>query len=407
MPNQLRLAAYWFSLNVQTAALLAIVVPQVLDRLVGAGHTEALARLATVAAVVAMAAGPAAGALSDAVAARGGARRPILLAGAALNLVGLAAMAGAGGLRSLTASLLVATLGQGISQAAYQALLPDVVPESGWGTASGYMGVATLLGTAAGLGVAGLAGPGAAYAFMVAVLVPGVLAAATVEPARAVPRRAAGGPAGEGALRGRRDYGLAFAARLLLLLGVGLLNTFVLYFLQDDLHLSNPGAGAAGIAGLALAGAAVASLGAGRLSDRAGRSGLVALSGVPMALTAVVFAALPRPDLIFACAGVFGVGYGAYVSVDWALALDVLPRGGHVARDLGVWGIAGGLPYVAAPAVGGWVLSRFAAPAAGYQALFLVAGACFAAGSAVVLAVRRRPGSADLGPRVPGPSMPV
>lgn len=35
-----------------------------------------------------------------------------------------------------------------------------------------------------------------------------------------------------------------------------------------------------------------------------------------------------------------GVGYGAYQAVDWALALDVLPKGSNIAKDMGVWHVA-------------------------------------------------------------------
>ena len=37
---------------------------------------------------------------------------------------------------------------------------------------------------------------------------------------------------------------------------------------------------------------------------------------------------------------VFGLGYGAYISVDWALATDVLPSMDDYARDMGVWHVA-------------------------------------------------------------------
>jgi MFS family permease len=252
--NQLLLALYWFSVNVQTSSLMAIVVPVAFDRLAGATHTAQLARVATAASLLAMIVAPLAGAFSDRQRVLGGRRRPLLVAGAAANAVGLGWMASAPGLGGLVGGLLLATVGQNASQAAYQALLPDLVPARLRGSASGYMGAASLVGTIAGLALAGLAGPGPAYVFMIATLVAG--AAAT---ALAVPEAAGvAGPAAPDELGDRpatrRDYAVAFAGRTLIMLGFSLLMTFVLYFLQDVLHLANPGAGTAAVAGLALVG---------------------------------------------------------------------------------------------------------------------------------------------------------
>lgn len=388
LADQLRLACYWFPLNVESSALLAIVVPEVLDRLAGPEHTRHLARLATAASLLAMAAGQAAGAISDRQRARGRPRRALVLFGAVLNVLALGWMASARGLGALTAGLLLATLGQTLSQAAYQPLLLELTPPELRGTASGYMGAASLLGSAAGLGVAGLAGPGPAYAAMAGTLLLGAFTTATLPEPAGPPPAERPVPVARGT---RHDYAVAFLARLLLLLGVGLLNTFVLYFLQDDLHVARPGAGTAVVAGCALAGAAASSLGAGTLSDRFRRRDLAALAGAPMAATALAFALAPRPGLLAAYAVLFGLGYGAYLSVDWALALDTLPDGAHLARDLGVWGIAGGLPSVLAPALGGLVLDAAPGPAAGYRALFFLSGGCFVLGSLVVLRVGARP----------------
>ena len=63
----------------------------------------------------------------------------------------------------------------------------------------------------------------------------------------------------------------------------------------------------------------------------------------------------------------FGVGLGAYFSVDWALAVDVLPSSDSVGKDMGIWSIATTLPAIIAPFVGAVVLNI--AGVAGYTAL--------------------------------------
>lgn len=78
--------------------------------------------------------------------------------GTALNVAGLVALLEAATVTGLTVAFLVALLGQGVALAAYEALMPEVVPPSAWGRASGSMGVATLLGSIVGLVTSGALG---------------------------------------------------------------------------------------------------------------------------------------------------------------------------------------------------------------------------------------------------------
>ena len=54
---------------------------------------------------------------------------------------------------------------------------------------------------------------------------------------------------------------------------------------------------------------------------------------------------------------VYGLGYGAYISVDWALVAAVLPSGKTFARDMGIWNIGVTIPQVFAAVFGGWMLT--------------------------------------------------
>ncbi len=81
-----------------------------------------------------------------------------------------------------------------------------------------------------------------------------------------------------------------------------------------------------------------------------------------------------------------GVGFGAYMAVDLALVVDVLPDGDSVAKDLGVLNIAGALPFAVAPAVAPVVL---ALGDGSYSVLYAVAAGCAAVGALAILPVRR------------------
>jgi MFS family permease len=385
IPRPWGLAAYWFSLSFQGAALMAIVVPRTLARLSPATRTAELARIAALASVVAMVVPPVVGAVSDRVR-RQTRRLPFVMYGTVLNVAGLAWAMEAQGVGGLTAGLLVAVTGQGAALAGYEAMLPEVVHPSRWGQASGHMGVASLAGSVAGLATAGAAPLATAYWAMILTAGLGavVTAAAVAEPAVVEGERRAGP-----VVRDRARFRWVFAGRFCVLFGQTLLMTFVLYFFEDVLGVAAPAAGTALVAGLALVGAAGSGVYAGQASDGRDRAHLVALAGIPMTVAVAGFALVPRAGLIFALAALWGLGYGAFQAVDWALALDVVPDLRNVARDLGIWGIAGNLPAVLAPLAGGFVLARAPSAAAGYRALFLVAAGAFALGSLLVEASRQ------------------
>ena len=375
---------YWIPLNLQTTALMAIAVPAALLEFPG-DHTRLLALLATLVAFMAMIVPPFAGALSDRLRRGGATRRPLIIGGAALNAAALIWMMHHGSIGEFTSALLLGVLGQSISLAAYQALIPEVVAPGDWGLASGFQGAASLIGSVAGLALASLTDPARTFLGSAIVLALGVVAVwCTPE-----------GPwRGDGHDHARignwYDFTVAFWSRSWTIFGLALLMTFVLYFFRDVLKYSNPSAGTGIVGGMALVGAIVSSVVMGMLSDRIKRKFVVALAGIPMTLAAVGFALFPNVQWIMGFALLFGLGYGAFVSTGWALAIDSVPQLRDVARDLGIWGIASNLPAVIAPAAGGWLLAQFTTPLVAYKMLFIAAGLSFTIGSIVVLAIGER-----------------
>ena len=119
---------------------------------------------------------------------------------------------------------------------------------------------------------------------------------------------------------------------------------------------------------------------AGYASDRIGRKRMVYIAGSFMAVVGAVFilASYLVPGgvlgLAYISAAIFGVGYGAYIAVDWALVADTLPSETTFARDMGVWNIALTLPQVFAVVFGGWLLALgvlLRQPTFGYTLLFV------------------------------------
>ncbi len=110
-----------------------------------------------------------------------------------------------------------------------------------------------------------------------------------------------------------------------------------------------------------------------------------------MTLAAAGFALVPEEHWMLGFAFIFGIGFGGIMSTGWALAIDAVPKLRDVARDLGIWGIAQNFPQVVAPLAGGWLLTLYGHSLLGYRMLFFAAAACFAFGSAIVLAVGKKP----------------
>ena len=80
-----------------------------------------------------------------------------------------------------------------------------------------------------------------------------------------------------------------------------------------------------------------------------------------------------------------GVGFGAYMAVDLALVVDVLPDPTTAAKDLGILNIAGALPFAVAPTVAPAILIL---AGGSYSALYAVAALCALGAAATVMAIR-------------------
>ena len=144
-----------------------------------------------------------------------------------------------------------------------------------------------------------------------------------------------------------------------------------------------------------LVGSIISTLIAGVLSDRYGRKLMVYLSGALMGVVALIFIFFHAFNVVVFMGIIFGLGYGAYQSVDWALASDVLPSMDDYAKDMGVWHIAMVFPQVVATPIAGFLLDNFQRvgkaqdiPNLGYTVIFLVAVVYFIFGSVFVKQIK-------------------
>jgi MFS family permease len=396
------ISLYWFASSFQWGALLAVVLPvEVLRFAPEAQKGSYLAVLFAAGAVIALVMSPLAGAWSDRCTLALGRRRPFIVLGTLINCGGLVGMHAASSFPWFLGAFLVVQLANNLAAGAFHGLLPDKVPPAQRGLASGLMGLLMMLGTIAAAVASGrLVGQGqtGSVYWLIAIV---LLASMTLTLWKVREELLEVAPpwrllAFVRSLwidpRQYPDFAWMFATRGLVMLGYYTLLAFLQFFVKDTLHLApSQAAQTTGfLSAVAVAAGTVVAVAAGWASDRVGRKVIVSIAGTFLAVTC--FGLLVQPPLwvLVGVAVLFGIGSGAYTSVDWALAIDVLPSANSAAKDLGVWAVANTLPQVLAPLVAGPILDHYNRQASnfGYTVIFSSAIIYIALGSILVWKIK-------------------
>ena len=398
--RHLALSSFWFGLFAIWTPVALVLVPAQVNDLVAKGYApDQIAFVIGSGAIFSMIVPPLVGAWSDRLQTRFGRRRPILVAGALGTVVGLLLMLSANSVPWLVAGYVVLQIFSNGAAAAFFGLLPDIVPEHEFGKGSAYLGTMVQVGSAAGLVVTVLLNLVHAYrwsyavlgAILLASLLPtlwaargeggGALPARSVEP---LLKRIAGffRPLAGG------DFTLVFFTRMAMVAGFAAVSPYLYNFFVDVVRVSDAKNFTSTWLFLLLLVAGPSGYVGGLLSDRYGRKIFVYASGALQALVVVFFIVLypTQVPIVLATALVFGIGYGLYYAVDWALACDTLPDRTSPAKDLGLFHVALTLPNslvsgVAGAAIG--ILNRHSA-LSGYRWVFGTAAVFFLIGTVLV-----------------------
>jgi len=396
-------------------AILVILLPaQVLEMVGEVNKGKGVAGVVALGAIISLALPPLAGAWSDRTRTPLGRRKPYMLTGVLINLLGLLGLAFSHSYAGYILFFLVVAFGNNLATAPYSALIPDLVGEKQRGSASGWMGLMTMLGNLLGAftGFApqrlGIPVEGI-YGIIAPVLVAGFLLTffGVQEPL----------PPPSSPFRWREffhslwidpkkypDFAWVFLTRLLVMLGFYTVEVFIQYYFKDVIQRpyrffqwglgDDPKGAVAFFTFPLLMGATASALRGGSMSDRLGRKGMVYLAGGLMALTGFIFLTTHSYTMVVFIGLIFGLGYGMYVSVDWALATDTLPSTTDYAKDMGIWHIATVFPQVLT-VIGGALLDYFQGigrgagiPTLGYTAVFLFAILSFISGTVLVSRIR-------------------
>jgi MFS family permease len=327
------------------------------------------------------------GAISDRTTWRAGRRLPWTVLGALGGVASLAVLAGAPNVVIMIIGWCAAQFTLNAMQAALFAAVPDQVPLRQRGMVGGWLGVGQTLGIVAGSGLAAAAGGIAAgylvcAAFLVVTTVPYVmLRRDTVIDQRArlsikdfwiSPRRFP-------------DFGWAWLTRFLLNLSNSVAIVYLLYFLQDVVGYPEPDSGVFILTAIYAATLLSTVVVSGVWSDRAARRRVfVCWAGIVMSLAAALLAFWPTWPGAIVAAAVLGLGFGVYLSVDFALMTEVLPAASDRGKDLGVINIANSLPQVIAPVLAAPIVTHLG----GYPVLYVLSGVVGVAGSVLVYRIR-------------------
>lgn len=425
---QIKINLFWFANNFHWIALISVVLPaQVAVYFGDPNKTRNLPLVIVGGTLAAVLVNPLTGSLSDYVRLRFGRRRPFMLVGTIFNVLVLVAFAFLGQtflLTPLTTPTIAAMallflaleVSNNFANAPWSAIIADQVPAAQRGSASGWFGVMTLLGTIGGFLFAGSVvhyGAGITvdaafrtsfaheiqifYLSLAAVQAIFVLITlVTVKetpPARYVPFTWSDFLS-RFRLESRKypDFTWVLLTRVLVLSGIWGINNFLEYYFTDVLHRVNAAGDLVTFSGIYLGTSLITTFLGGTMSDRVGRKPLVYLSGAMMTVTCLLFMFDQTFSGALIAAAFFGLGFGAYTSVDWALATDVLPPTDQYGKDMGIWSAAGIIPQVIGVALGGGTISALTrlvgSPTAGYTTLFGIVVVLFASGTFLVSRVK-------------------
>jgi MFS family permease len=359
---------------------------------------DSLALVAGAGALLAMVGNPFFGRMSDRTASPLGMRRPWMVIGWAGGSLGVLIVALAPSIPVVLAGWCIAQLFFNALLAAMVAVLPDQVPPAQRGQVSGVLGVCLPIASVAGTFLVKLftghllamfLGPCAIGGFFI------LLFAVTLTDRRLAradkpkwsPREFAStfyvNPGQN------RDFSWAFASRFLFVLAYAFLVTYQAYYLLHQLGTAKADVPQQIFLATLIQSAVLvaASLLGGKVSDRTGRRKIFVLTAsVVYGLALFVVAIATSFSGFLAGMAIGGLGFGVYVAVDLALVVDVLRDQRSAAKDLGVFNIAGALPFAIAPAIAPVIL---AIGHGSYGVLYLVAGFCAVVGAVAILPVRR------------------
>jgi Na+/melibiose symporter-like transporter len=405
--DYLKITIFGFALAALWGSLHAIILPTMLLDLVSASEKSTYLGLLTFTGLMlAIIVQPIAGAISDRSGFAWGRRRPFILGGTLVAMLFLAGIGWGGSLLAIFVIYCLLQIASNTTQGPYLAFIPDLVPPGKRGLASGVKGFLEIAGGVALLYPIAIfmnrysAGEKLGLWLALAVLGAVLLAAMviTILTVREKPGQRAQIPllatifqSFKIKISAHRDFIWFIVSRLFIMMAFTTLQTFALYFLMDVVGVPDPATATARFSVVAIAGMLVVAYPAGRLSDRVGRRPIALGAGLLGAVAILlIYLSGQNFTLIMLCGGLVGIAFGAFMSSNWALATDLVPKG-EEARYLGLTNLATAGGAALARLIGPLIdFGNRCSPNLGYSFMFLACFIYFIVGSLLLLKIRRR-----------------
>jgi MFS family permease len=366
------ISGFWFASNFHWGALLLILLPGDMKVLAGDHKAQMLGLVTGFGAIPALIVPLISGAMSDRCLRPEGRRKPFIAMGVVLNVIGLAFMAlSVLVLKSLPAyfcSYALVQIGNNTASGAYMGVIPDVVPKIEHGKASGFMALMSQLGTLFGAIGVGLLIPSSAVALrygliaFILVLV-GILSYRGIKetPLKSAEPFDLGKYVSSLWINPAEypNFAWVWFTRFLVMMGFYAIMPFVNYYLVDVVGIAQDKVDGTApmLLALILIVSSITGVYGGVLSDRIGRKRVVYVSNTLIAIVAPAFILCSNFNQALFVGALFGLGYGAYISVDYALGTDVLPHKEAAGKDMAVWHIAMTLPQSIAAPIAGFLIA--------------------------------------------------
>ncbi|HEX6487551.1 MAG TPA: MFS transporter [Candidatus Dormibacteraeota bacterium] len=398
--RQLALATPWLGQSYALTPIYTILLQvQVADAVTRGSQATAVGLATGVGGIFALVVPPIVGQWSDRVSSRFGRRRPFLVAGSVGMIAACLVLFSARTYPPLLIGFVAFVAFINVAGVATFGLVPDLVAGEETGQASGLLSGFTQFGAVASLLTLLFLSKAhnlrASYFPIIAVIVitvvPTLWAAAGEgrDPAPSRPRptfRQFIAPLHSG------DFGWAFFTRMMTVAGLWSVLPFLVYLFRDVEKIPNPDQFTEVFELIVTAVAVPLAIAGGLASDRFGRKRFVYASGLLFVITLLVFQVGQMPTILVLVLGViYGLGYGCWGSVDWALGLDTLPdRKAAAAKDLGLYHVADSLPRVAVPLAAGFMVDALnrVTTDLGYRSIFVLAVIFYLLGTLFVSRIR-------------------
>jgi MFS family permease len=384
-----RLSAYWLGLTAIDSAVGLFTQNRVnyggFVQDLDVGRAQALIGIAG--AIIGIIIQPTVGQMSDYAVSRWGRRKPFIVFGSLLDVLFLIGIATSNSVLSLTAFVTLLAVSTNIARGPFQGYVPDLIAAPQVGMASALVGLMQILGNITGIALVTIslalnAMPLSMIAVAVVELVTMVSVVYRVQPG--MPPRPREGRSwveiareawGTDILR-ERSYVWLLASRFFYLMGGGILFNEVVTYLKQVHHLEQKEA--AGVQFTMIVVIAIATvlttIPASRLSDRLGRKPIIYASCAIGGLGVLIAALAPSVPVAIVGGALYGASGGMFLSVDWALMTDIIPKA-SAGRYMGLSNVATGASAPISVFIAGFVIdgvNRAAGLGTGPRVAFIV-----------------------------------